>query len=117
MVAHGHVGEEGGEVEPRALAYGRQDGWRRVRRQVEGVFRQADRRAQVALVGGDAGVEGWRDEGGGFVRRDDERLGTRSALKFGFSIVVRPGIVFPVLGRRVKVLSHIYSGFFDISLI
>lgn len=99
MVAR-DVGQEGGEVESRALAHRRQNGWRRVRWQGGGVIRQAYWRAQVALVGGDAGVEGWRDEGGWFVWRDDERLGARSALKFGFSVLVQPRIIFRILDRR-----------------
>ncbi len=99
-----NVGQEGGEVESGALTCWRQDGWRRVRGQGEGVIRQADRRAQVALIGRDAGVDGWRDEGGCFVWRDDEGFRTRSALKFGFSILVQPWIVFPVLdGGRIEV--------------
>lgn len=99
-----NVGQEGGEVESRALAHGRQDGWRSVRGQGGGVVGQAYWRAQVALVGGDAGVEGWRDEGGWLVRGDDERLGARSSLKLGFSILVQPRIIFPVLdGRRFEV--------------
>lgn len=99
MVAR-DVGQEGGEVESRALAHGRQDGWRRVWRQGEGVVRQADRGAQVALVGAYAGVEGWRDEGGWFVRGDDERLGPRAPLQFGFAVLVQPQIAFPILCRR-----------------
>jgi len=43
LVAYSNVGQEGGEVEPRALAHRRQDGWRRVRGHGEGVVRQADR--------------------------------------------------------------------------
>lgn len=96
MVAHGDVGQEGGEVEARALAHGGQDGRRRVRGHGEGVVWQADGGAQVALVGGDAGVEGRRDEGGWFVRRDDERLWSGSALKFGFSIFIQARVAFPI---------------------
>lgn len=59
----GDVGEEGGEVETRALAHRGQDGRRRVGRQQHHAVGQANRRAQVALVGGDAGVEGRLDEG------------------------------------------------------
>lgn len=99
MVA-GNVGEDGGEVESRALPHRRQDGWRRVRGQGGGVVWQAHWRAQVALVGRDAGVEGWRDEGGWFVRWDDERLGARSALEFGFSVFIQSWIAFPILDRQ-----------------
>lgn len=63
------------------------------------MFGQAYRRAQVALVGGDGGVEGWRDERGWFVRGDNERLGPRPALEFGFSVLVQPWIGFLILGR------------------
>lgn len=63
------------------------------------MFRQAYWRAQVALVGGDGGVEGWRDERGWFVRGDNERLGPRPALEFGFSFLVQPWIGFLILGR------------------
>lgn len=100
MVAHCNVGQEGGEVESRALAHRRQDGWRRVRGQSEGVVQQADGGAQVALVGSDAGVNGWKDEGGWFGRRDDEGLWARPALKFGFSILIQFWIVFTILDRR-----------------
>lgn len=99
-----NVGQEGGEVESGALAHRRQDGWRRVRGQGEGVVRQANWRAQVALVGSDAGVEGWRDEGGWFVWRDDERLGARSPLQFGFSVLIQLRIVFAILdGKKIEV--------------
>lgn len=93
------VGQKGGAVKPGALAHGRQNGWRRVRGQGGGVLWQAYGRAQVALVGGDGGIEGWRDERGWFVRGDNERLGTRPALEFGFSILVQPWIGFLILGK------------------
>lgn len=100
MVAHSDVGQEGGEVETRALPHRRQNGRRRVRGQGEGVVRQADWGAQVALVGSYAGVNGWRDEGGWFGRRNDEGLRARPALKFGFSILIQTWIVLPILDRR-----------------
>lgn len=64
------------------------------------MFGQAHWRAQVALVGRDGGVEGWRDESGWFVRGDNERLGPRPALEFGFSVLVQPWISFLILDRR-----------------
>lgn len=64
------------------------------------MFGQAYWGAQVALVGGDGGVEGWRDERGWFVRGDDERLGPRPALELGFSLLVQLWVGFFVLERR-----------------
>lgn len=89
MVAYGHVGEEGGEVEPCTPSHRRQDGGRRVWGQGCWVVGQTHGRAQVTLVGSDAGVDGWSDERGWFGRRDDERLGARPALKFNFSIFIQ----------------------------
>lgn len=99
MVAR-DVGQEGGEVESRALAHRRQDGWRRVRGEGGGVVGQPHRGAQVALVGGDGGVEGWGDERGWFVRRDEERPRAWLALKPGFSFLVQPWVIFLVLERK-----------------
>lgn len=99
MVAS-NVGQKGGAVKSRALAHGRQDGWRRVRGQGGGMFGQAYWGAQVALVGGDSGVEGWSDERGWFVRGDNERLGPRPALEFGFSVLGHPWIGFLILDRK-----------------
>lgn len=100
MVAS-NVGQKGGAVKARALAHGRQDGRRCVRRgQGGGMFGQAYRGAQVALVGGDGGVEGWRDEGGGLVRGDNERLGPRPALEFGFSVFVQLWVGFLILDGK-----------------
>lgn len=99
MVA-GNVGQKGGAVQSRALAHGRQDGRRRVRRQGGGMFGQADWGAKVALVRGDGGVERWRDESGWFVRGDNERLRPGPALEFGFFILVQSWIGFLILERR-----------------
>lgn len=101
MVARGDGGQEGGEVESRALANGRQDGWRCVRGQGERVVRQAHWRAQVALVRGDAGVDGWSDERGGSRRGDDEGLRPRSALRFGLSVLILVWIISPVLAKAL----------------
>lgn len=103
MVAR-DVGEEGGEVESRALPHWGQDGRRRVGGHGGGVIGHPNRRAQVALVGGDAGVEGRGDKGGWFVRGDDERLGPRSALQFGLPVLIQARITLPVLdGEKGKV--------------
>lgn len=64
------------------------------------VVRHADGRAQVTLVGGDAGVDGRRDEGGGFGRRDDERLGTSPALELGLSVFFQSWIALLILEER-----------------
>lgn len=103
MVAR-DVGEEGGEVESRALTHRGKDRRRRVGGHGGGVIGHPDWRAQVALVGGDAGVEGRGDEGGWFVRGDDERLGPRSALHFGLPVLIQARITLPVLdGEKGKV--------------
>lgn len=94
----GDVGEEGGEVEARALAHRGQDGRGRVGGQHHHAVGQPHRRAQVALVGGDAGVERRRDEGGRLGRRDDEGLGPRPALQPGPAVLVQARVALPVLG-------------------
>ena len=68
------------------------------------MVRHTDRGAQVALVGGDAGVDGWSDEGGRFGRGDDERLWARATLEFGFSLHIQPWIVLTILDRRWNLL-------------
>lgn len=112
------VGENGGEVEPRPHPPGGQDGGRRVGGLGVRVVRHADGGAQVALVGGDAGVDRRSNEGGGSGGRDDERLGTSPALQFGLSVFVRSriallileGIVMHVRGAFTAVDSCISSG-------
>lgn len=112
MVAR-DVGEEGGEVESRALAHWGQDGWRRVGGHGGGVIGHPNWRTQVALVGGDARVEGRGDEGGWFVRGDDERLGPRSALQFGLPVLIQARITLPVLdGEKETVGLGVELGFY-----
>lgn len=93
----GDVGEEGGEVEARALSHRGQDGRRCVGRQHHHAVGQAHWRAQVALVGGDAGVEGGLDEGGRLGRRDDEGLRPRSPLQPGPAVLVQAWIALAIL--------------------
>lgn len=87
LVAYGDVGEEGREVETRSSSDRRQDGRGGIRGERVQVVRQADRRAQVALVMGDTGVYGWGDEGGWFGGRDDEGLWTSPALELSLSVL------------------------------
>lgn len=99
------VGEDGGEVEPRSHSPRGQDWRRRVRGLGVRVVWHANRRAQVALVGSDAGVDGWRDEGGRFGKRDDEGLGASPPLELGLSVVVQSLIVLFTLGE-IRYISH-----------
>lgn len=100
MIPGGHVGQKCGEVKSGPPSDGRQDGWRGVRGQQQGVVQLPDRGAQVTLVRRDAGVNrGW-DERGGSGKRDEERLGTRPTLRFGLSIVVCARIILSVLDTK-----------------
>jgi len=59
----------------------------------------------VALVGGDAGVEGGRDEGGELRRGDEEGLRPRAlrlALGFGIAVVVVVVVTAAVLCRTKR---------------
>lgn len=82
----GGVGKEGGEVEARALTHRAEDGWWRVRGHGLGTaansatIAHAHRRAQVALVGRDAGVDRRRNERARLGWRDEERFGARPTL-------------------------------------
>lgn len=78
-------GHDGIEIEAGALPHRAEDGGRRVGGQLKaplrGVVGEADRRAQVALVWGDVGVDGRGNEGarlGG----DDQGLRPRPLLWF-----------------------------------
>lgn len=79
----GAGGQDGIEIEARAFPHGAEDGGRCVRGQfkapLRGVIGESDRRTQVALVGGDVGVDRRGNEGarlGG----DNQGLGPRSLL-------------------------------------
>lgn len=61
----------------------------------------------MALVGSDAGVSGWRNQGAHFGWRDEERLRPRTAFRLGcFAIYVANKLSSAILeyekrGRRV----------------